>query len=109
MRLPRFRLCSLLIAVAVVGLVLGGGVWADRMRRRSRHYVQCAEWYALCKKQCEHLEDFSLEVKKNPDQAALYARKARLHSRLEEKYRRAAARPWLPLPPVPPDPPLLDY
>jgi hypothetical protein len=47
MRLPRFRLQTMMVAVAVVALVLGGVLWTDRLRRRSAYYDFVAKAYEL--------------------------------------------------------------
>ncbi len=47
MRLPRLRFTvrRLMVAVALAGLVMGGGVWSYRMWRLSRYYSGLAQAY----------------------------------------------------------------
>ena len=45
MRRARFRLRTLLVAVAVVGILLGGLVWTERMRRRAASFRARAVWH----------------------------------------------------------------
>ena len=47
MRLPRFRLRTLMVAVAVAGVAIGGYRWADRMRRRSAYFAFVASAYPM--------------------------------------------------------------
>jgi hypothetical protein len=47
MRLPRFRLRTMMVAVAVLALVLGGVLWIDRLRRLSAYYHFVARAYEL--------------------------------------------------------------
>jgi hypothetical protein len=47
MHLPRFRLQTMMVAVAVVALVLGGILWTDRLRRQSAYYDFVAKAYEL--------------------------------------------------------------
>ncbi len=47
MRPPRFRVRTVMIAVAVVALALGGVQWARELRRRSDYYAFVAQAYEL--------------------------------------------------------------
>ena len=47
MRLPRLRLRTLLIAVAIVAIALGGGVWVYRLGRWSAYYAFVAGAYEV--------------------------------------------------------------
>lgn len=47
MRLPRFRLRTMMVAVAVLALVLGGILWIDRLRRFSAYDNFVARAYEL--------------------------------------------------------------
>jgi hypothetical protein len=119
---PRFRLRSLLIAVAVVAVAMGSALWAMRMVRLSRQYNRKAAHHAAECQPCLMLWSESerliyeaecdrLTGVRNPNSAAqqlpgLIPRldeKAGYHARLLQKYGRAARYPW---PPVAPDPPL---
>jgi hypothetical protein len=47
MRLCRFRLRTMMVAVAVLALVLGGILWIDRLRRFSAYYHFVARAYEV--------------------------------------------------------------
>jgi hypothetical protein len=104
---PRFRLRTLLIAVAVAAVLLGGGIGVERTWRLSVAYRQRADWYALMGRQCRMLVAIhsGSGMEEGPGLAAYYAGRRDLFARLERKYRLAAARPWLPPESDPPDPP----
>jgi hypothetical protein len=98
-KLPlRFRVRSLLIAVASVGVVLGG--LAELQRRRERFQEMAAD-----------------HARYNPlywspvhvDRPFPNYRQGLWHAEMQKKYDRAASQPWLPValdPPMPPpDPP----
>jgi hypothetical protein len=143
---PRFRLRTLLFAVAVVAVVLGSGIEAARLGRLARAYRQQAARHERLRVRCSHLGEetidrflfgvhhrppsevrrpglddargrFTLTVEDyDPDWVSEYGRaevayeirgwgrEAIRHARLKEKYLRAAARPWLPVEPDPPEP-----
>ena len=144
MRPPRFRVRTLLVAVAVVGVVLGFGIEAARLLRLARAYRQRAARHARLRVECSELTldqvlfspkrrprprtgrpgvdaawgGIKITVQSHePDWLGAYgrpevtydergwAREALRHACLEEKYLRAAARPWLPIPPDRPPPP----
>ena len=54
MCLPRFRLRTMMVAVAVVALVFGGVLWTDRIRRQSAYYMFVAKAYELEAKNSHH-------------------------------------------------------
>jgi hypothetical protein len=86
MRVPRVRFTvrRMMVAVAVVGLLLGGAAW---MRRRSLWHLGLA---------ISHTEE-SVAWQIDPPRAIHLAR-------LAERHARAARYPWLPLAPGPPGP-----
>ena len=90
MRPPRFRLRTLLVAVAVAAVVSG----VEVMRRRRACYQGRASDHAFAAIPYTpgYLGD-------RPDQA-----KAAFHEAMRVKYERAARCPWLPVPPDPPAP-----
>ena len=47
MRLPRMTIRRWMIAVAIVGLLLGGAMGADRLKRRRDIFLQRAEVHEL--------------------------------------------------------------
>ncbi len=129
MRKLRFRptIRALMIVVAIAGLFLGGGIEAARLSNLSREYRQAAqECYKLRQVWIRFLQAFEkcskadeeplARLEKHPDMVDFVA-KARAHNRdqiqssrmaieeltdYEQKYRRAARFPWLPVPPDPP-------
>ena len=105
MRLPRFRLRftvrRLMVAVAIVGILLGAWiglerrrVWLQGLLERHQDRAQLCELYKFIGK-----------LDRKP--AAWIARhQARFehHLAMMRKYERAARHPWLPLAPDPPEP-----
>jgi hypothetical protein len=115
-----------LIAVAVVGLVLGGSLEYVRLKRLSRHYVGRAinarralnyartsagwtreRWLAECRSIDEAERKWNIGTPMSigrpfrPDVARAYIV---YWEPILSKYERAAACPWLPLEPDPPRP-----
>jgi hypothetical protein len=92
MRVPRFRLRTLMMAVAVVGLLLGLGVltWRRALDYRALATLHLIHW------------------RSNDVQAATWVAGAReraaFHLEMMEKYSRAARYPWLSVPTHPPWP-----
>jgi hypothetical protein len=128
MRLFRVRLCSLLIAVAVVGLAAG---LIGLCRRRNANFLRRANY---------HDSHISVNLDGGPtalgvdlhfnrsgklifetryfgfanarDQAEYHRRilaNQNWHVAMKRKYLRAAAMPWLLLEPDPPEPPFPDW
>ena len=105
MRLPRVRFTvrRMMVAVAVVAvaaLIQGG----EFLRRRSHDYAARADNYAV---------ELTLGGAEEPwppitaEEIISEQRKAerlRYYSAMEQKYRHAARRPWLPVEPDPPPP-----
>jgi hypothetical protein len=93
MRLPRITMRQWMVAVAVVGIVLG--VTTERRKR----FKQIADYHQA--------EFVKLSRRMKP-----FARQDRAwhplewHERMERKYERAAAYPWLPVQSDPPRPEL---
>ena len=113
MRLPRFRLRTLLVAVAVAAAAME----AVLMLQRAAAYRRLAERYA--ERERMHRDSAALATAEaedlaergSADGASLWrdraddnAAKAARSAELSRKYRRAAARPWLPVAPDPPPP-----
>ena len=123
MRLPRLRLRTLLIAVAVAGLALGGWqMWRrwDYCRARFAEYADYAETnrakaegYAASareyRRQAARLRghgEFEAErqvqlARMDEILAKSYGDEAAWYARLAAPYRHVARFPWLPLPPEP--------
>ena len=92
MRLPRVRFTvrGLMVAVAVVGVVLGGFVELMRRRIRFRNMAACLERRAMDIWASEHGDP------ENPSELV------RWHFRMSCRYDYAAAYPWLPVETEPP-------
>jgi hypothetical protein len=109
MRLPRFRIRTLMIAVAVVATMS----WvAVRLRQRSERFYweslsmegRRIEWAAgaeLYEYDCNRAAD---PLPDDVRGAIRHRRRANYYLALQRKYRDAARRPWLPVPPDPPPP-----
>jgi hypothetical protein len=105
MRLPRFRLRTLMIAVAVVGILFGSGL---ELHRRSVRFQALAERHGS-EAHVMHIRGSNgraggelrvLSINDVPIDRKL----ADWHLELRDRYRLAAGRPWLPVPPDPPEP-----
>ena len=90
---PRFRLRTLLIAVTVVGMVLGGGITLWR-RYESRWQMALFHW----ERAQQHYRIAIRYPRKHPIVKRL-VRQAEPYQMVAERYRWAALHPWEPLPP----------
>ena len=101
MRLPRYRLRTLLIAVAVAAL--GMGTIVGLARRRESYLRQAAHQRKLSNE--ARLYASSIDRRylhwgpSEPERAemAAYERRGDYHAALQAKYERAARSPWLPI------------
>ena len=93
MRPPRFRLRTLLIAVAVAAVGFG-------LERRRAGLLTLASWHA---RQEERYSLLCLETTKRHKLAPLTRRLA-YHRDRRRAFDRAARRPWLPVEPAPSEP-----
>jgi hypothetical protein len=102
MRLPRFRVRTLMLAVGAVALL----VWGAMMGTRSYEYSRRARIFGTYERQWREMavrdrgiptRTRSVAVKWGPQIAEFYAP-------LAQKYRRAMWRPWMPVAPDPPVP-----
>ena len=113
MRPPRFRLRTLLVAVAVVG----AGLWSGRLIGSRRGYAQRAQGHGSTERsyldRAEREERFARDLRalgyrgefgRDFPDLDRYRCRATYHDALRRKYERAAARPWLPVAPDPPEP-----
>lgn len=109
MPLPRFRIRTLMIAVAVAALFAGAGVGLLRRRsafqRRAAVYARAANEEGLVGMYIERRYHWGPAEPEKPIIQAHY-RRSDHYDALRAKYERAARRPWLP---VPPDPPAPDW
>src|SRR6187549_3347389 len=93
MGLHRFRLWTLMLAVAVVGALLGYGVQRARyLRLADLHRIQASRAMADTRPQ-----GLAIRVVRMTPRAVW-------HLELARKYERVARYPWLPVPPDPPEP-----
>src|SRR2546423_876858 len=101
MPLPRFRLRTLILAVAAVAVLLGG----EGLRRRRAY---CLRQAATCNRAIESLRPMAIDSPHVGDFVTVGSSSGRpitpddLISEMEDlkaAYLRVAARPWLPLPP----------
>lgn len=123
MRMPRFRIRTLMIAVAVVAVLTACAAGAWRLNRLSRYYRSQAAILSHAEKRAtEGLKDQEEELasiaKRDPlaraklkdfedvarHCAGQYAALAEHAAALKLKYERAARYPWLPVEPDPPEP-----
>ncbi|MDR3632994.1 MAG: hypothetical protein P4L84_04105 [Isosphaeraceae bacterium] len=112
MPLPRFRIWTLMIAVGVVALALGGMLGVLRLRQRASAYRATASRYADLELVWRSIE----ERDGGGSPVDVYDGPYRTHRRtttravldqmrrLRATYECAARCPWLPVPPDPPEP-----
>ena len=96
MRLPRFRVRTLLVLVAAVGVL----IWGAMMGWRSCGYYRRASVYATQEYGWRQIAARGRWDARFASECAGY------FAQLTQKYRRAMWRPWMP---VAPDPPFLFY
>jgi hypothetical protein len=124
LRLPRFRLRALMIAVAALGLILGGVIEAVRLVRLSRSYRDRAAFHAAIEESYRgtagrygdghNVRSFRVTTDRDGDDV-MYSMSADSRMvpvrdliddqvKMRLKYERAAHYPWLPVEPDPPEP-----
>lgn len=99
MRLPRFRVRTLMIAVGVVALL----IWGAMMGTRSYIYYTLARTYGTNERQWREM---AVRDRGNPTRLRSVAVRwgpqiAEFYAPLARKYRRAMWRPWMPVDPDP--------
>jgi hypothetical protein len=126
MRLPHFRLRALMIAVAVLGLTLGGAIEAVRLARLSRSYRDRAAFHAAIEESYRgtaarygdghKVKGFRASADRHGDgDDVMYSMSADARMvpvrdiidsqvKMRLKYEHAARYPWLPVGPDPPGP-----
>ena len=97
MRPPRFRLRTLLVAVAVVAVVLGFVCWKREMERRAYVYQRRAFYHLV--RGFDGVRDW-IRARRSPE----VHRRVVYHDALAKKWHRAWRYPWLPVEPDPPEP-----
>jgi hypothetical protein len=104
MRVPRVRFTvrRLMAVVAVLAVLLGAGAEVVRLARLAEDYRQRAKYFVAA----EDVRNLTVAAERMVDPGA--ARKpdriAAHYAQLRRRYERAAARPWLPVAPDPPEP-----
>jgi hypothetical protein len=126
MSLPRVRFTvrRLMVAVAIVGGLIGGSV---ECRRRLESERRIGEYQRLAKHHHRAAARLRDRYRESPQESvvlfihssefaqtpALKLKWAEYHESLSRKYEQAASNPWAPLPPDPPEPeivpPYNDY
>jgi hypothetical protein len=125
MRLPRVRFTvrRMIVVVAVIAAVLGGGIEVERLRRPYLYRQEAAKfagngryWYErfldyqqaiMGSKKLTHTGDSSTEEMAEAEMGEAARRYREIiwwSSKMKEKYERAASRPWESVPPGPPRP-----
>ena len=99
MPFPEVRTRHLLIVVAIVAALIA----VDVLRQLRARYISAAKDHA------ESVAVFDSEAEKAvrdgpPDDVAYFRLRAGYYRALQRKYESAARRPWLPVPPDPPEP-----
>ena len=104
MRVPKFRIRTLMIAVAVLGIAFGGLAGLQRMAQRSQRLLALARNH----RQRGVVNRLTLEglvahgaAKADTER---YRMRAEYHRALNLKYDYAARNPWLPVSSDPPEP-----
>ncbi len=104
MKLPRFRVRTLMIAVAVVGLTLGGLAGLVRMEQRRQSFRALARNHQR-QEIVNRLTLVGLVAHRAPKaDTERHRTLAEYHRALNQKYTRAASYPWLQVAPDPPEP-----
>jgi hypothetical protein len=108
---PRFTVRSMMIAVAIVGLLMGASLWIVEMRSRSVAYQIRA---CIFMDMDPRAKMGKVGLTKDGREVNLYDNENRYlrwawTRELAEKYWQLAQRPWLPVEPDPPPPELLAY
>jgi hypothetical protein len=104
MRLPRLRFTvrRWMIAVAAIAVLIFAYTWGGEMRKRRAYYMSRAQENA----DVARCFDYGFYPKDDPTDLLyqIYKPQHDHFKRLELRYRRAAARPWISIEPDPPSP-----
>jgi hypothetical protein len=107
---PRFRLRTLLVAVAVAAVVLGAVMMARRAGDRRARAIRHAKAEAEARRHLDAYRGGRVELPRCLTLEEVEALTSRIeesvvfHAGMARKYERAAARPWLTVEPDPPEP-----
>lgn len=100
MPLPRMTTRRWMIAVAIMGVLMAAEATRRRWAELSAEYRQAATLHRALTEVYRSGAHLDSRVEDPADTLRLVAHQLRL----AEKYERAAQRPWLPVPPDPPEP-----
>lgn len=102
MRLPQFRLRTLMLVVGLVALLL----WVAMMGTRSYAYYKLARAYGTYERQWREMaaRDRGIATRSRSVAAVWGPQIAEYYAPLAQKYRRAMWHPWVPVAPDPPAP-----
>ena len=103
MRLPRFRIWTLMIAVALVAIVFGCWMELERVWRRAEYGDRLRSYSEREKENTEQAEELKRRIPEDPDHfkhwSAYYAKQAAAAAREKRRLERLIARqPWEPDP-----------
>jgi hypothetical protein len=104
MRVPKFRIRTLMIAVAVLGIAFGGLAGLQQMSQRSvtlRALARNHRHRGLVNRLTLELLVAQRAAKADTER---YRMRAEYHNALDRKYEYAARHPWLPVSSDPPEP-----
>jgi hypothetical protein len=99
-RFPKFRIRTLMIAVAVLGIAFGGLAGLQRMDQRRQRLRALARNHLVNRLAMEGL----VAQKTAKADTERYRMRAEYHHALNLKYQYAARHPWLPVSTDPPEP-----
>jgi hypothetical protein len=104
MRVPKFRIRTLMIAVAVLGIAFGGLAGLQRMDQRRQKFRAMAQNH-LQRSVINRLTlEGSVAHRAAKADTETYRMRAEYHRALNLKYDYAARNPWLPVSSDPPEP-----
>lgn len=96
MRPPRFRVRTIMIAVAVLAVLMGGVHWAMKMRRLSLRYRELAEYHHRQSINLRPVRILSFSPTVTVPLPSAYCDR---QAALARKFFHAASYPWLPVEP----------
>jgi len=98
---PRFTVRRLMTAVAVAGIMLAA---LSGLERRRAEYDRTFRYHYNRINSHLYIESYFLGIADDPREEESRDAKSAYHQMMARKYRTATARPWLPVPPDPPEP-----
>jgi hypothetical protein len=100
MHFPMMTMRRWMFAVAVVAVIMSGGATLRRWAELAAEYRRAAAFHSVLAKVYRSGSHLGSRVEDPAETSRLVAHQLRL----AEKYQLAARRPWLPVPPDPPEP-----